>query len=363
MAIKNEEISVVVQGAVIKNETIQSIASVRKFLPGAKIILSTWQKSDVNDCDVDDIVLSWDPGSYPCAVLPQGKKILYNLNRQLVSTQNGLKNVKTKYVLKIRSDMYLTKDFQENILEYFYKFKLRDKKYSFFKHRVIVGSLTSKFYSDSLDNSFPLPFHISDWFCFGLTDDVKDYFLNTPLLNEQYASNYPCNTSRVPVKMYSWQISPEQYFCSMWAKRYINLKFDDWSNWNTKNVLLSEKIIANNFIVLDTVQTGLYLNKYIDLIKDNDGEVFSFQGYISYLKFLELYSKYCDSSYSIPFYLYYTRNLRHNKLVKQLRLSSTNRKWNFKKYFIKLKLFLLEQKIIYKQKNMKKYKELYGYQK
>ena len=353
MSIKNNEITVVIQGPVIENETQHSISSIKQFLPGAKIILSTWKDSKFDGLDVDELILNSDPESYPCGILPNGQKKLYNLNRQLVSTQNGLKKVKTKYVLKLRSDLYFTKDFSSVLLKYFDKFNSRDDKFAFFKHRVIVSSLISKIYADFDDNSFPLPFHVSDWLFFGLTEDIQEYFLNTPLLDEKDSSNYPCDVNKIPVKLYNWKIPPEQYFCYEWTKRHIDCHFDNWSDWNFENVVLSEKIVANNFIVLDTIQHGLYLNKYIDFINDNDGEVYSFQGYISHLKFVQWYQKYCDNSFKIPLSLKFSKNKKHNKLIHKLRYYKSKKRI-FKIAIIKLKIFLLEQKIIIRLKKRQK---------
>ena len=55
------DISVVVQGAIDKKLTPICLKSIRKYLPGAEIILSTWEGSDVENLDFDTIVLNHDP--------------------------------------------------------------------------------------------------------------------------------------------------------------------------------------------------------------------------------------------------------------------------------------------------------------
>ena len=55
--IKSEDISVVVQGAIDKFNTPKCLKSIRKVLPRAEIVLSTWEKSDVNGLDYDILVL------------------------------------------------------------------------------------------------------------------------------------------------------------------------------------------------------------------------------------------------------------------------------------------------------------------
>ena len=49
MIISSEEISVVVQGPLDKELTFECLSSIRKWLPGSEIILSSWQNSDTNE--------------------------------------------------------------------------------------------------------------------------------------------------------------------------------------------------------------------------------------------------------------------------------------------------------------------------
>ena len=49
MQISSKELSVVVQGAVSPLETISCLKSIRKYLPDAQIILSTWKNSDISE--------------------------------------------------------------------------------------------------------------------------------------------------------------------------------------------------------------------------------------------------------------------------------------------------------------------------
>ena len=45
--INSKDISVVVQGAIDKENTPKCLESIRKYLPDAEIILSTWEGSEV----------------------------------------------------------------------------------------------------------------------------------------------------------------------------------------------------------------------------------------------------------------------------------------------------------------------------
>ena len=58
-----KNISVVVQGPILPFQTAICLKSIRKFLPKAEIILSTWEGSNINDLDYDVLVLNKDPGA------------------------------------------------------------------------------------------------------------------------------------------------------------------------------------------------------------------------------------------------------------------------------------------------------------
>ena len=62
--IETKDIAVVVQGAIDKENTPKCLMSIRKFLPDAEIILSTWEDSDVAGLDYDNLLLNKDPGGY-----------------------------------------------------------------------------------------------------------------------------------------------------------------------------------------------------------------------------------------------------------------------------------------------------------
>ena len=57
-SINPKDVSVVVQGAVDAKHTPRCLASIRKYLPGAYIILSTWEGQKVEGLDCDKVVTS-----------------------------------------------------------------------------------------------------------------------------------------------------------------------------------------------------------------------------------------------------------------------------------------------------------------
>ncbi len=101
--INNADISVVVQGPVQARDdrpmdegiTYRSLQSIRQYLPGAHIILSTWPDQNLQGLDYDELVICEDPGPNIYRYLADGTPGKLNNNRQIVSSREGLKRVKT----------------------------------------------------------------------------------------------------------------------------------------------------------------------------------------------------------------------------------------------------------------------------
>ena len=217
--INTKDISVVVQGAVDEVNTPVCLKSIRKHLNGTKIILSTWQETNVDGLDYDEVIFNEDPGStkddYTC--------LLNNMNRQFRSTQNGLRTVNTKYAIKIRSDIILE---SSNFLKYFGMFAKRNKKYKIFGHRVLFCSYFFKRYlGDTLSYIQPVPLHMSDWFAFGYTSDIQEIF-DIELVKEPEYTNYLLIHDDIKpmerVYFASYRFPPEQYLLLNCVRRHFN---------------------------------------------------------------------------------------------------------------------------------------------
>ncbi len=298
-----KDISVIVQGAVNKKETPKCLKSIRKYLPGAEIILSTWEETDVSGLDYDILVLNKDPGNTLIYEI-NGRKVFNNINRQLLSTKEGLKKSTRKYSLKFRSDLILTGD---KFLDYFDKFQDRSPNYNLFERKMLTSCLFARFDFDrNLSDTaikVKMPFHPSDWWFFGLTDDVKKYFLDTPLVEEPYFTQYfareenrnkPTPYGRAGIKFAS-----EQYYCySCFARNFSDIYMEDAADYSEELMDKSRECIINNFIILEFPQSGIYMNKYYySKHESNLGEpyltLYNFHRY-------ELeYKKFCNPDYQI----------------------------------------------------------------
>lgn len=315
--IDTSDISVVVQGAVDKENTLLCLKSIRKYLPGAEIILSTWKGTDVSKLDYDKVVLNVDPGGFKDKYV---HTFTNNTLRQLISTQNGLKRVTRKYIIKMRSDLIFKSC---NFLEFFDKFPCRNQEYVLFRNRVIISSFFMKKYLYSNGVVQPVPFHISDWLAFGLAEDIfKLYNIELPeepdfswFLHENKYEGKKINLLGA-----SHQYAPEQYIAYTAFKEKFNIKFKHYMDYNEDNILCSEQLIANNFIILQPNQfkficgkknagTDYYKKwtKYPILIP-----TLLWKGLYRFDIFLEDYKKYCDNDF------YISKRVRINKYIESI---------------------------------------------
>lgn len=261
----SEDISVIVQGRV-EDTTAFTLMSVRKYLPGAHIILSTWEGCDVGGLDYDELVYNRDPGAVDCSLWKE-KKILNNGNRQIVSTKGGLERVKTEFTLKLRSDLLLLGN---DFVKYYSAYIKKDSNSCLFKNRILIGELYTRhnfvYHRDCVKYDVPKPFHPSDWFVFGRTEDVHKLYDPVKLIPETELADYVCKyPERVEEKKYkySWRYTTEQHiFMNFLKDQSIDIDFSDWTDWNDKNIEQSEELIRNNFIILNLCRHNILNLKY-----------------------------------------------------------------------------------------------------
>jgi hypothetical protein len=214
--ISDKDISVVVQGPIHKqdNLTKRVLESVRTHLPNAELILSTWKGSDVDGLDCDVLLLNDDPGAI------NG----YNVNRQIVSTRNGLQKATRTYAVKLRTDTQLT---GTGFIDAFDKYPERREDFKVFERKIVIPTI----YTRNPFHLNPYLFHPSDIFHFGLKSDML-LLWNIPMATESDVKN----------------LVPEQY---IWLNA---LKSMSW-NINLSELHLKEKFrlneisLVNNFIV------------------------------------------------------------------------------------------------------------------
>lgn len=253
--------------------------------------------SDVENLDYDVLVLSED-------IYKNIKYKTINVNRQIISTKNGLNKANKKYILKLRTDALLINN---TFLEYFDKFPNRNKKYIGFKNRVIVSSIFSREYSCL--TKLNIPFHPSDMYLFGLTYDLKDYFMSSNQIEIDELYNYKRKYNNImPYKNECFRYYPEQLILLNWAKtKFENINFEDLSCISYENHKKSLNILYNNFIFLDLEQSGISIQKYKDAFENSD----KIPGIITFELFKKRYKELCcnkiieESKVNEDNYIYY----------------------------------------------------------
>lgn len=292
--INSKDISVVVQGAIDRENTPKCLASIRQYLPDAEIILSTWKGSNTEGLDYDILVLNEDPGATVCSK----DGTVNNVNREIVSTRTGVNASLKKYVLKIRSDLILgsNKLLKINLQKY-----KRKSEFSYFKERLIVCSIYSRYYALRQDNiRTPILFHPSDWIYFGLKDDIFDLF-NISLTNEpefsQWFKDKPHTRNEYqdshPGRL--WKFSPEAYILTQYLRERHNICIQDKLDINSKLIELSNNVMVNNFYMADQIQLSLLMPKY--KIKQHLMPRIDREGLYSNMHWHNQYRKYCDEKH------------------------------------------------------------------
>ena len=267
--IDTKDISVVVQGAIDKINTPICLKSIRKYLPGAEIILSTWEGSDVEGLNYDILVLNEDPGSnglirkYPF-------EHVNNIDRQIISSYNGAKKSSRCYILKLRSDMELKGN---NFLKIYEKFYKRTDK-SFFKQRILVNEHVSFEH---------LPALLGDWSGFGLREDIIEYY-NIPLFADKYT--YFLKDKNINLKPKFADIVcrylPEQWIVMQNIYKYNkNIIFDNFYNFTQEHIRITQEFILNNVICCEDKLSNIYLKKFENLLPyvNYCNEVFFYKWY------------------------------------------------------------------------------------
>lgn len=281
--INPKDVSIVVQGGINKTLTPICLESIRKILPGAQIVLSTWAGSDVDNLDYDILVLNDDPGA---EIVDSVNNRLNNVNRQIVSTKNGILKSTGKYVLKVRSDIKLT---GTGFIKIFDKYPKRSDINKIFKHRIIINN----FYSANPRKTDFL-YHMSDWVSFGLKEDMLDLW-DIPLqdTDEQLFYKTHKRPSDFPNNNWYMKFIPEQYIMMSWLKKNgVNINIEHCGDKNDIDLNTSESSFANNFIIMNYEAFGIKFMKFNPYKHSKEVQY-------SYNDWQNLYKKYCDNNFVV----------------------------------------------------------------
>ena len=330
MSISSEEFSVVIQGPIhgkpLDPEGLQvtqrAIDSVRNNLPNSEIIISTWN-DNLTDHLVryDLLVKSEDPGAI---TYNDGnyKDKFHNLNRQIVSTKNALEKASRKYAIKMRTDSHLI---NTNFISYIGKYSSRHEKYNLFQERVLIPTVYTR-----NPRRIPILFHVSDLFQVGLLNDLKQLW-DIPLAPEPETTRYLEGKLRplidpYPEDNYLMRYASEQYIWIAFCKKkdiYFPLSY--YGEINLFKLTDSEISVINNFVFVDPIELGIYINKRI-MEHRNLRELYSFD------EWEKLYNIYSKGSTSIFYIIKFVievlfNNIKYCTLISSFSLVSNNIKY------------------------------------
>ncbi|RJG49547.1 WavE lipopolysaccharide synthesis family protein [Motilimonas pumila] len=253
-----QDITVVVQGPVQAYDersidegiTHHCLKSVRQYLPGAHIILSTWHEQDLSGLDYDELVLNDDPGRNIRHYTKNNKPRILNNNRQIVSTINGLKSVKTPYAIKLRTDNYLT---SSNFLALLEQYTERAEQDKVFDQKVVITNTFSR----KLAKGLPVAYHLSDFFYFGLTRDL------VKLWDISLLEDYNLQQQGLPNPHYPYfPIDCTQLFWHLGLKNFdYDTKLKHLHDLSDNKQLAQDKFIASNLVIASPEELGLGLCK------------------------------------------------------------------------------------------------------
>ncbi len=248
--ISDKDISVVVQGPIVPELTRKCLSSVRKTLPEAQVILSTWEGSRVEGLDYDEIVLSKDPRAE--RVRKDDDTSVNNINRQLVSTNAGCSKAKRPYLMKLRSDLLIKSD---RFLEEFQKHTVTGRH---FQTKVLILD-----YYTRHPYIIPVPFHPSDWFMFGRREDVVNYY-DEPLMPEAEMLYFSTHSNRASFfRGVLHRFTPEQWICIKFLEKSgENPKCETYYDCSPTALKMTIQMFREDFIVIDSAASGICFTKY-----------------------------------------------------------------------------------------------------
>lgn len=285
-----------VQGPVDHDLTPFCIETIRRYLPEAEVILSTWEGSDLRGLKVDHLVLNADPGSVVCNI--GARPISYNVNRQIVSSLNGIRTATRPFVVKVRSDMEFT---GSGFLELPSRFPIRTDRMKVFQDRIVTCTVPSQ----SVRRR-GLVLSPSDWFQFGRREDLLllwDIPLDENAQTARYFASHP-RPSPDRLRHFIYRYLPEQYIFLQCLKKVAPVELEHLGESTRELRKLTELLFANNYIMADEQSLGVHFRKY----RHNAS---SRCGYMTFSEWQWLYRCYCDPNRRPPTFIkYFGEHLR-----------------------------------------------------
>lgn len=222
------DVTILIHGGLIYNKPrhlIKCLGSIRNTFKSSKIIISTWDhnKHMAKSLNLftDESFFYKDPGPSSISVF---SNLTHSLRRHIVSICKPIRHIKSKYLLIIRDDLIINKDFFDKYEKYSKLISKHKLPYPL-KQPILALAEGTKIEGENILSllniySANFNFHTCDFLYFGLTEDLKIIFNNKLVQNlPDDNSNYFSNNKNVffeKVKFCSKYFSP-----SIFTQRYI----------------------------------------------------------------------------------------------------------------------------------------------
>ncbi|MGL4722305.1 MAG: WavE lipopolysaccharide synthesis family protein, partial [Desulfovibrionaceae bacterium] len=251
--IHSKHISVILQGPVQQNITKQSIQSVRKYLPHAECILSTWEEEDTTALDTDTILRHKKPMAYKLS--SHDNSPYNNVNLQILSTQKGLEKARGEYSLKLRTDFILSGN---TFLQYFSQYEENDPQYTIFDKKILCPSYFTR------NPRISFMYHPSDIAFFGCTKDIINLY-NVPFLEEKDVTYYEYSGY-----LYNKFVPEQHIFIHCLLNNKHNITLQHSRDKDDMHIEQTERYFASNFVFLNWQQYNLLVPEKFKKGMSND---------------------------------------------------------------------------------------------
>ncbi|MBB3957879.1 WavE lipopolysaccharide synthesis family protein [Novosphingobium sediminicola] len=187
-----------------------------------------------------------------------------NANLQISTSKRALEVATGEYVLRIRNDMIF---YDRNFLDQYVALAGKDRgRFREFRQRVLMSPL----FTLNPFGAERMPFHYSDWFHFGLREDVTSIwqvpFMTLSDLLYYHFNDYAPHSNEFEKKFYT-RIAVEQHIAfHRFKKKFSEISLDFHNDFRFSKE--SVEILFDNFVLCNLKEAKIFFEKYNPAIND-----------------------------------------------------------------------------------------------
>lgn len=236
------DLSIVIQGPIKAVSdgagfaTAEVVRSARRHYPDAEIIYSGWAGTELpagTAAELDAVVLSADPGPLVAFRTAEGD-VVQNVNRQIVSTVEGLRRATGFRAMKLRSDTLVVGDGRA---DWHARQAAKKGRTTLFEEPVVVAGQFTRLFFLEYGELRPSLGHLSDLFFYGRRSDLLRYW-DRPLIA----------THEATLPNHEWAPNPEQMLALRFLGGLLENKFVQ--SVGDLDVAAWQAMLRDNFVVL-----------------------------------------------------------------------------------------------------------------